>query len=133
MATSTRSLTTKDFRGPTTGSRSRKLAAEVMALRFPLAVNANSTQSDVGDHDGDIAAITFSNSAVGSGMTIDVLINGVSALVGAVPFTHSAAYPANTLISIPFAANKRIKMGDKVDVVRASFTAGASVVMVKYL
>lgn len=133
MATTTSSISSKDFRSPTTGSRGRKLAAEAMALRYPLAVNANGTQSDVGDHDGDISAITLSNSAVGSGMTVDVLINGTSALAGGVPFTHSAAYPAKSLVNIPFAANKRILMGDKVDVVRASFTAGASVVTIKYL
>ncbi len=110
----------------------KKLGAQMMAALFSLPINANGTQSVVADHEGDLQSILFYNSAIGSGMTVDVLVNGVSILPSATPFAHSASYPAKTEISIPFVANTRILPGDIIAVTRGSFTAGASVARISW-
>ena len=130
MANPTKSLTTRDLSSPSTRSKNKKLLAFAQPLRFPLAVNANGTVSDVSDHTGPVQAILFSNSAIGANMTIDVQVGGVTIL--AAPFVHSSAYPANAEVSIPFLPGASIKAGQKVDVIRGAFTAGASVVRVLY-
>lgn len=125
------SVAVKDLMNAT-GLTTRKALNRLQGSKFALAVNANGTQTDVSDHDGEISAVTLCNSAIGSGMTIDVLVNGASVLAGGTPFTHSASYPANTEVVIPVAKGKTVRPGDTVAVTRGSFTAGASVVRVDY-
>lgn len=123
----------KPVSGNLTKKSRKKLAGHIQSAKFSLPINASTTQSEVADHAGDLQSILFNNSAIGSGMTIDVQVNAVSVLPAATPFTHSAAYPAKTEVSIPFVANTRILPGDIISVVRAAFTAGASVARVVWL
>lgn len=129
MANTNTAPNRKDMSGRTRSQRNKMVAA-LTGLRFPLPVAANVTTTEVADHSGDVQAIILTSNAVGAGMTYDVQVAGVTVLTA--PFVHSAAYPANTEIVLPLAANKRIKHGELVAVIRSTFAGGSSVVKVVY-
>lgn len=115
-----------------TRSAARKVNAAIMALRFSLPVNANTTQTEVSDHTGDVSSVQLCLSALATGMTIDVQVAGASILKNGTPLTLTANHLPNTIIAVPLEPNKRILPGQLVSVIRGSFVAGASVVQVMY-
>lgn len=116
-------LTKTQFHTPLTGLNIERLMGVILRMQHPQAAAASASASLLGvvTQSGELRSLTVLSAAIaasGESMTIDVLKNGVSIMLGGTPFTINATtVPAGDV-------RKQKELKALVDPAKLSFLAG---------